>query len=66
LRWRFGLQPSFISIPLGLLALALAIYWLTGNSFVLFHKAIPVAPVLVVFGLLIVIYGETFFEGRIA
>jgi hypothetical protein len=66
LRQRFRLRMSMISIPLGLIGLALALFWLTGNSFVLFHKAIPPAPVLIVFGLLIMIYGETFFEGRIA
>jgi NADH:ubiquinone oxidoreductase subunit K len=66
LRYRFGLRVSVISIVLGLLALALSLYWLTGNSFVLFHKAIPPAPVLIGLGLLVVIYGETFFEGRIA
>src|SRR5438552_12651973 len=64
LRYRFKLRVSMISIPLGLIAVAIALFWLTGNSFVLFHKAIPPAPVLIVFGLVVMIYGEAFFEGR--
>lgn len=66
LRYQLNLRPSTISITLGVLAILISLFWLTGNSFVLIHKALPPAPVLIGLGLLIMIYGETFFEGRIA
>jgi hypothetical protein len=65
LRWRADLRPGAIATVLGVLALGAALYTLTGNRIVLFHPAIPATPTLIAIGLLILIYGETFFEGRI-